>query len=97
MINSHACRITSTSLGVMPVVFRHKGYRFLLYSNEEDPLGPLHIHVRRGECVAKFWVLPDICVAESYGMSAAELRELVKVVKENKTLIEGYWNEYFGT
>ena len=57
---------------------------------------PVHIHVRKGEAVAKFWLEPDIAVAEDYGMSASELRELIGAVKENKLLIERYWNEYFG-
>ena len=38
----------------MPVVFRYKGYRFFFFSNEGDPLEPMHIHVRRGEATAKF-------------------------------------------
>ncbi len=33
----------------MPVVFRYKGYRFFFFSNEGDPLEPMHVHVRRGE------------------------------------------------
>ncbi|MCP4109321.1 MAG: DUF4160 domain-containing protein [Desulfobacteraceae bacterium] len=32
------------------------GYRFFFYSNEGNPLEPLHIHVRKGEAVAKFWI-----------------------------------------
>ena len=28
----------------MPVVFRHKGFRFVFYSNEGDPREPAHIH-----------------------------------------------------
>ncbi len=79
----------------MPVVFRYKGYRFFFFSNEGDPLEPLHIHVRRGEAVAKFWLLPQISLAESYGMSSAELRELMRIAEENRDLIERYWNEHF--
>ncbi|MCP4153073.1 MAG: DUF4160 domain-containing protein, partial [bacterium] len=43
----------------MPVVFRYKGYRFFFYSNEGETLAPLHIHVRKGEAVAKFWLEPN--------------------------------------
>jgi hypothetical protein len=81
----------------MPVVFKYRGYRFFFYSNEGDPLEPLHIHVRRGESVAKFWVLPQVSLVESYAMSASELRELSKVVKNNRELIERFWNEHFTT
>ena len=79
----------------MPVVFIYKGYRFFFYSNEGTPREPLHIHVRRGESVAKFWLDPSPAVAESYGMSPAELRKLSAVVFENRDRIERYWNDYF--
>ena len=80
----------------MPVVFRYKGYRFFFFSNEGDPREPLHIHVRKGEAVAKFWLLPRPTLAESYAMTSSELRELSGVVLENKDSIERYWNEHFG-
>jgi len=54
----------------------------------------MHIHVRRGEAAAKFWLSPQISVAESYGMNAAELRKLMRVAEKNKELIERYWNEH---
>jgi hypothetical protein len=80
----------------MPVVFRHKGYRFFFFSNEGEPLEPLHIHVRRGEATTKFWLSPRVGLAESYGMDSTELRELMRTVEKNKELIERFWNEHFG-
>jgi hypothetical protein len=80
----------------MPVVLRYKGYRFFFYSNEGDPREPLHIHVRRGEAVAKFWVAPEVKLADSYGMSGHELTELAQVVRDNREIIERTWNEFFG-
>ncbi len=79
----------------MPVVFRHKGYRFFFYSNEGDPREPLHIHVRRGDAVAKFWLEPVPEVAESHGMAAHELGELLDIAVEHTPQIKRYWNEYF--
>jgi hypothetical protein len=80
----------------MPVVFRYKGYRFFFYSNEGDPLEPLHVHVRKAESVAKFWLEPEPRVAEAYGLTSHELRELLQVAIENTELIRRYWNEHFG-
>lgn len=80
----------------MPVVFRYKGYRFFFYSNEGNPLEPLHIHVRKGGAVAKLWLEPNVAVAESYAMKSSELRELMAVAEENRELFERCWNEYFG-
>jgi len=79
----------------MPVVFIYKGYRFFFYSNEGMPREPLHVHVRRGEAIAKFWLDPQPIVATSHGMNPAELREISAVVRENRELIERYWNEHF--
>jgi hypothetical protein len=80
----------------MPVILRYKGYRFFFFSNEGDPVEPMHIHVRKAEAVAKFWLEPDVSVAESYGMKSSELRELMDVAEKNKELIKRYWDEYFG-
>lgn len=79
----------------MPTVFRYKGYRFFFYSNEGDPSEPLHIHVIKGDSVAKFWLEPDVSVVESYGIKSSELSMLSKVVKGKSDLIRETWNEYF--
>lgn len=36
-----------------PVVFRHRGYRFLFYANEGNPREPLHIHMTKDGIDAK--------------------------------------------
>ena len=38
----------------MPVVFRHKGYRFYFYSNESEPREPQHVHALKDGIDAKF-------------------------------------------
>jgi hypothetical protein len=80
----------------MPIVFRYKGYKFFFYSNEGDPLEPLHIHVRKGEAIAKFRLEPMMELAESHGLDSSELNELLDVAQANKEEIRRYWNEYFG-
>ncbi len=79
----------------MPVVIRYKGYRFFFYSNEGNPREPLHIHVRKGEAQAKFWLEPEPMVAESYALSSSELRELLSVAIENAERIRRDWDEHF--
>lgn len=80
----------------MPVIFRYKGYRFFFFSNEGNPREPLHVHVRQGSSLAKLWIIPDVMLAESYGMSSSELIEIIKAASENRELIERKWHEYFG-
>jgi hypothetical protein len=79
----------------MPVVFRHEGYKFFFYSNEGDPREPVHLHVRKGEAVAKFWLAP-VSLAESDGFDAKTLRLLARLIEERSGLIERAWHDYFG-
>jgi len=80
----------------MPVILRYKGYTFFFFSNEVNPREPLHVHVRRAEATAKFWIKPQVGAAESYGLSSQELNEFAKVVVDNRQLIERAWHEFFG-
>lgn len=80
----------------MPVVFRYNGVRFFFYSNEGSPRDPVHIHAQQGGAEAKFWLRPQVTVAESYGFDRTTLAELVGVVLQRRELIEGRWHEYFG-
>ena len=79
----------------VPVVFKSQGSRFFFYSNEGDPREPLHVHIRKGECLAKIWLKPRLEVAECYGFNAKEINGLLRLVKQNAVLIERTWNEYF--
>jgi hypothetical protein len=79
----------------MPVIFRHKGIRFFFFSNEGEPREPIHVHVKGAEGDAKFWLHPHIKLADSDGFDARALRELGKVIDDNKELIERTWNEHF--
>jgi hypothetical protein len=79
----------------MPVVLRYKGFRFFFYSNEGSPREPVHVHVMGAGGEAKFWILPNVALAESNGFDARTLKELLDVVTNNSELIERTWNEYF--
>ena len=79
----------------MPIVFRHGGFKFFFYSNEGDPREPVHIHIRKGDGEAKFWLMP-VSVASSDGFDARTLRDLAILVDDNAALIEKVWHEHFG-
>jgi hypothetical protein len=80
----------------MPVILRIGSFRFFFYSNEGDPREPVHVHVRQGSAVAKFWLHPQIALAESHGFDARTLNQLAKLVEANRTAIERAWNDHFG-
>ena len=75
---------------------RYKGFRFFFFSNEGIPLEPVHVHVRQGGASAKFWLRPEVRLADSHGFDASTLRELAGVVEKQRDLIERIWNERFG-
>jgi hypothetical protein len=64
----------------MPTVLRIGPYRFHFYSREGNE--PPHIHVRRENMEAKFWLQP-VAPAANYGFSTAELRDIHRLVEEN--------------
>ena len=80
----------------MPVILRFKGYRFFFYSNEGDPLEPIHVHVRSADGEAKFWLTPHVALARNDGFNARDLKELLDVVELNRQMLVEAWNEYFG-
>ena len=79
----------------MPVVFVLRGYRFFFFSNEGDPREPIHIHVRKDSKLAKFWIEPDVTLADSYGFSASELNSIARMINNRKSEIEDAWHEHF--
>ena len=79
----------------MPKVYVENGFRFFFFSNEGIPQEPCHIHVRKGEGLAKIWIDPDVKLADSVGFTAGELKRILESVERNKELIKEAWNEYF--
>ncbi len=75
----------------MPTILLKDGYRFFFYSNDHLPI---HIHIERDNKTAKFNIenLELIC---SRKFNASELKEIRKLVEENKKLFINKWNEYF--
>jgi hypothetical protein len=80
---------TTTDRVYMPTVLKIGSFRFHFYSDEGNE--PPHIHVRcsNGEC--KFWLVP-IALARNRGVSPHDLREIERLVFENRqTLINKYY------
>jgi hypothetical protein len=77
----------------MPTVLRIGPYRFFFVSLDRGE--PPHIHVRRENMVAKFWLDP-IALQQAGGFVRAELNTINRLVQEHRqTLLEG-WYEFFG-
>ena len=57
----------------MPTVFRKGGLRYFFFSNEGSPREAPHVHVYGAGRDAKFWLEPEISIADSHGFNSKEL------------------------
>ena len=86
----------------MPQILRIGPYIVYFWSNEGDPLEPIHVHVTKGQAVAnatKLWVTRSgkIIVANNQsGIPHHLLRRLVRVIEGNSEYIIERWLEHFG-
>ena len=76
----------------MPQLFTVFGFRFMFYSNDHEPI---HVHVVKGGCEARFQVEPEVSLLDNKGLKPAELKLAESLVEENKEMIIARWNEYF--
>jgi hypothetical protein len=80
----------------MPKILEINGYKFFFYSNEGFPfLERMHVHIRKGERIAKFYLKPEIQISNNYGFSSKELNWIENEIYKNQIIIEEKWNEYF--
>lgn len=77
----------------MPTLLRIEGFRFYFFSDERQE--PPHVHVRRGDGIAKLWLRP-VRFASSSGFSRTELRRIRELTFEQQVFLVERWNEYFG-
>lgn len=56
----------------------------------------MHVHVSANSGEAKFWLEPEITLAVNHGLSPHEVRELQRVVEEQRDEIIQYWHDHFG-
>lgn len=77
-----------------PTVFRFKGYRFFFFSREEERM---HVHIESGNGEAKFWLEPSISLAQNYGFSDKELKEITMIIEERADEIRKSWETHFSS
>lgn len=75
----------------MPTVFILFGFIFKFYSNDHEPL---HIHVMKGGCKAKFSLFP-VELVENYGFKPTEIKLVESIIEENQEVIAEHWNRFF--
>jgi hypothetical protein len=76
----------------MPKVLLINGFSFLFYSNEG--MEPPHIHVKKGDGEAKFWLEPIIEMEFSDDFSVSELRFIREIIEQHREEFIRKWHEH---
>ena len=79
----------------MPTLLTIGPHRFFFFSREGHE--PPHIHVETAENYAKFWLSPEVSLAEAVGYNARELRKVRELVEQNAALFREKWHEHLGS
>ena len=86
----------------MPQLFKIGSYIIYFWSNENDPLEPIHVHVEEGKATAngsKIWITSTgkaILCNNMSGIPDRILRRIIRLVEANSREIEERWREQFG-
>jgi len=76
----------------MPTALRAGPYRFYFYSYDCKELR--HMHVDRENMSAKFWLDPDVSLAENHDYSRKELRDIERITRENLEKLRDEWDNF---
>ncbi len=86
----------------MPQVFKIGSYWVYFWSNENDPLEPVHVHVSEGRPQAngtKIWITESgNCLVENNNSQIPEriLRNIVRIIEARSDEIIEKWKNFFG-
>jgi hypothetical protein len=56
----------------------------------------MHVHVYHGGRQAKFWLEPNIELAENSGLKPKQIKRALQLIKENEDEIRNSWESHFG-
>lgn len=86
----------------MPQLYRIGPYSIYFWSNENEPLEPIHVHVAEGRATAaatKIWITSTgralLCNNQSH-IPERVLKKIVRFVEANSNSIEEEWILHFG-
>ena len=79
----------------MPTALRLGPHRFYFYSY--DCAEPRHMHVDHENKSAKFWLDPDVALAENHGYTRKELRAIERIMRKNLERLRHEWDTFCGS
>ena len=77
----------------MPTILTIRSYRFFFVSLDRGE--PAHVHVRRENMAAKFWLEP-MALERAGGFSRVELNAIARLVQAHRERFLKGWYEFFG-
>ena len=86
----------------MPQVFKIGGYWVYFWTNENDPLEPVHVHISEGKPVpnaTKVWITSaGKCYLANNNSRIPErvLYNILRIIEARSTEIISKWKDYFG-
>ncbi|MBQ7560992.1 MAG: DUF4160 domain-containing protein [Synergistaceae bacterium] len=86
----------------MPQVLRIGSYIIYFWSNENNPLEPIHVHIAEGQPYAnatKLWITSTgkILICHNNSMISEKiLRKIIRILEANRDEIINAWLERFG-
>jgi ribosomal protein L16/L10AE len=75
-----------------PTVFREGAFRFFFFSREEPRM---HVHVNHPDGEAKFWLLPELMLATSIGLTPKQIKEAQQLATKHLEEIVHAWHNHF--
>ena len=86
----------------MPQVFKIGSYWVYFWTNENDPLKPIHVHVSQGKPAAnatKIWITwSGRCLFANNNSRIPErtLRNIMRIIEARNEDVIQKWEDYFG-
>ena len=86
----------------MPQVFKIGSYWVYFWSNENDPLEPVHVHVSKGSPTSnatKIWITKAgkcYLANNNSNIEAHTLRNIMKIIEARSEEVIQKWQSYFG-
>ena len=85
----------------MPKIFTIKGYIVYFWSNENDPLEPVHVHVAEGSPqpnATKIWLTRTgkcLLANNNSDIPAKTLRNIMRIIESQHQIVFQKWIQYF--
>lgn len=81
------------TLSISPTVLREGPFRLFFFSREEPRV---YVRVSHPDGEAKFWLTPDVALADAVGLTARQLAEAQDIVERHTGEIRDAWIRQFG-